>query len=110
MSLVFLLLTGLWGLIRLLVWFDRSARVAAAEEPATVVSDSAPAATQPVALSDAPSPDLLAAIMIAVVTHRAVRRKQAAPLMRSRLPSTHASRWVMAGRARQNGNWGPTRR
>jgi hypothetical protein len=52
-------------------------------------------------------PDLLAAITVAVVTHRATRRREAAPAMRSYWPGSllYASRWVAAGRARQNYGW-----
>ncbi len=51
--------------------------------------------------------DLVAAITVAVVTHRAVRRREAAPAMRSYWPGSllYASRWVATGRARQNYGW-----
>ena len=40
------------------------------------------------------------------MTHRAVRRREAAPVMRSYWPGSllYASRWVGAGRSRQNQN------
>jgi len=50
---------------------------------------------------------LLAAIMIAVRAHIRVRRKQAAPAMRSHQPGTLPSRWVASGRTRQNRSWAP---
>jgi glutaconyl-CoA/methylmalonyl-CoA decarboxylase subunit delta len=51
------------------------------------------------------SPELLAAIAVAVRTHRRTLRKQAAPIMRSHPPGTLNSRWVGAGRTRQNRTW-----
>ena len=54
-----------------------------------------------------PDPALLAAIMIAVRAHIRVRRKQAAPAMRSHQPGTLPSRWVASGRTRQNRSWAP---
>jgi sodium pump decarboxylase gamma subunit len=56
---------------------------------------------------DGPDPALLAAIMIAVRAHIRVRRKQAAPAMRSHQPGTLPSRWVASGRTRQNRSWAP---
>jgi len=52
-------------------------------------------------------PDLVAAITVAVLTHKAVRRHQAAPALRSYWPGSllYASRWVATGRARQNRSW-----
>jgi glutaconyl-CoA/methylmalonyl-CoA decarboxylase subunit delta len=51
--------------------------------------------------------ELVAAILVATLTHRAVRRREAAPVMRSYWPGSllHASRWVGAGRSRQNHSW-----
>jgi hypothetical protein len=51
--------------------------------------------------------DLVAAITVAVLTHKVVRRRQAAPAMRSYWPGSllYASRWVATGRARQNRTW-----
>jgi Na+-transporting methylmalonyl-CoA/oxaloacetate decarboxylase gamma subunit len=52
-------------------------------------------------------PRAIAAITIAVVLHRAARRRQAAPEMRSASPGSqmYASRWVAAGRTRQTHGW-----
>jgi hypothetical protein len=52
-------------------------------------------------------PQLVAAIMVATLTHRAVSRREAAPAMRSYWPGSllYASRWVGAGRSRQNHSW-----
>jgi hypothetical protein len=51
--------------------------------------------------------ELVAAIIVAALTHRALRRREAAPAMRSYWPGSllYASRWVGAGRARQNHIW-----
>ena len=51
--------------------------------------------------------DLVAAIAVAALTHRAVRRREAAPVMRTYWPGSllYASRWVTSGRARQNRTW-----
>jgi Na+-transporting methylmalonyl-CoA/oxaloacetate decarboxylase gamma subunit len=104
MGLVFLLLVLLWGLMAVLLRLDRPS--AAQEEQESVSQQPAGAdlgARAPAGLE----PEKLAAIAIADLTHRAVRRKQAAPAMRSHWPGTllDASRWVAAGRTRQNRAW-----
>jgi Na+-transporting methylmalonyl-CoA/oxaloacetate decarboxylase gamma subunit len=91
MGLVFLLLALLAGGIALLLRFDR-AEPARANAPTEIDSD------------------LLAAITVAVATHIAVRRKEAAPAMRAHQPGTQPSRWLGVGRARQNFSWQPGRR
>jgi len=52
-----------------------------------------------------PDPDELVAIALAVRLHQVVRRKQAAPAMRTHQPGTLPSRWLTAGRTRQNRSW-----
>ncbi len=52
-----------------------------------------------------PTADELAAITIAVRVHQIVRRKQAAPAMRTHQPGALPSRWLAIGRARQNQTW-----
>ena len=54
-----------------------------------------------------PTPELLAAITTAVLTHVRVRRAEAAPEMRQVQPGSRlfASRWVAVGRAYQNKPW-----
>jgi Na+-transporting methylmalonyl-CoA/oxaloacetate decarboxylase gamma subunit len=97
MSLVFGLLAALWGLLTLVLRLDRP--------------PDAPARAQEAAQAAAPGgempPDLVAAITVAVLTHKAARRRQAAPAMRSYWPGSllYASRWVATGRARQNRAW-----
>jgi Na+-transporting methylmalonyl-CoA/oxaloacetate decarboxylase gamma subunit len=101
MGLVFALLTLLWGLLRLVLWLDRPvAKTVPAAPPAAA---GAPAEAPPADI-DA---DLVAAILVATMAHRAVRRREAAPVMRSYWPGSllYASRWVGAGRARQNQSW-----
>lgn len=97
MGLVFALLAALWGLLSLVLRFDVPPEASARADPAA-------AAAVPNAGMD---PDLVAAITVAVLTHKAVRRRQAAPAMRSYWPGSllYASRWVATGRARQNRAW-----
>jgi sodium pump decarboxylase gamma subunit len=97
MGLVFALLAALWGLLNLMLRFD------APPVPTTHAATPAPAEA-PMRGMDA---DLVAAITVAVLTHKAVRRHQAAPALRSYWPGSllYASRWVATGRARQNRSW-----
>lgn len=95
MGIVFLLLGVLALIIAGLVRLDRPK----AREPKAEKARAAATA--------GPDPALLAAIMIAVRAHIRVRRKQAAPAMRSHQPGTLPSRWVASGRTRQNRSWAP---
>jgi Na+-transporting methylmalonyl-CoA/oxaloacetate decarboxylase gamma subunit len=108
MGLVFALLALLWGLLTIVLRLDKppaevAAVVAPASEPATpaVTVAAGPASVQGM---DA---ELVAAIVVATLTHRALRRREAAPAMRSYWPGSllYASRWVGAGRSRQNHSW-----
>jgi sodium pump decarboxylase gamma subunit len=99
MAIVFLLLGVLALIIGGLVRLDRPK----AREPK---AGKARSAASPAAATG-PDPALLAAIMIAVRAHIRVRRKQAAPAMRSHQPGTLPSRWVASGRTRQNRSWAP---
>ena len=120
MGLVFGLLALLWGLLTLVLRFDPPPAAVAGAGPAagagsagTVEAEDAEGAedvedAEAAAASGAGlDPDLLAAITVAVVTHRATRRREAAPAMRSYWPGSllYASRWVGAGRVRQNRSW-----
>jgi Na+-transporting methylmalonyl-CoA/oxaloacetate decarboxylase gamma subunit len=100
MGLVFLLLALLWGLLVLMLRMDR--------EPPSGADAAGRRRAGPARLA----PELLTAISIAVLTHRSVLRKQAAPAMRSFWPGSilFASRWVAAGRHRQTQNWHPGNR
>ena len=94
MGIVFLLLGVLALIIAGLVWLDRPRARESRPEKARAATAAA-----------GPDPALLAAIMIAVRAHIRVRRKQAAPAMRSHQPGTLPSRWVASGRTRQNRSW-----
>ena len=107
MGLVFALLALLWGLLAVVLKFDPepAAPPAAADEAWPVAEAAgAPAGVPTVNGMDA---DLVAAILVAVVRHKEVRRGQAAPAMRSYWPGSllYASRWVASGRMRQNRSW-----
>lgn len=115
MGIVFGLLALLWGLLTIVLRLDQSPQAPA---PADVVADDvpdvAPAADAPGATAAMAMPrvqgmdaDLVAAIMVAVLTHEGVRRHEAAPVMRSYWPGSllYASRWVATGRSRQNHVW-----
>jgi len=116
MGLVFGLLALLWALLTLVLRFDREPQVAGTVAPAGEAATAAEGARdlaapeQPaprVATVDGMDADLVAAILIAVLRHKEVRRAQAAPAMRSYWPGSllYASRWVASGRARQNTTW-----
>jgi Na+-transporting methylmalonyl-CoA/oxaloacetate decarboxylase gamma subunit len=107
MGLVFAMLALLWGLLALLLRLDGPVRPPV--EPSlparagVAPAEGASAAGQP----ELPDPALRAAITVAVLWHRQVLRGEAAPAMRIHPPGAllHASRWVDAGRMRQNRVW-----
>jgi Na+-transporting methylmalonyl-CoA/oxaloacetate decarboxylase gamma subunit len=101
MGLVFVLLVLLWALLTVMLRLDRPP----AREAGEGAAPARPDARRPVKLP----PELLAAVTVAVFTHQAVLRKQAAPAMRSHWPGSilFASRWVAAGRHQQTQNWHP---
>lgn len=102
MSLVFGMLALLWGLLALALHLDGPPPAPAA--PAGEIVDDSDV---PAKASDAIPADIVAAITIATLAHRAARRREAAPLMRSYWPGSllFASRWVATGRARQSQSW-----
>lgn len=104
MGLVFVLLALLWALLTVMLRLDRPP----APEPGEGVAPARTDVRQPVKLP----PELLSAITVAVFTHQAVLRKQAAPAMRSHWPGSilFASRWVAAGRHQQTQSWNPRAR
>ncbi len=104
MGLVFLLLALLWALLTLMLRLDRQPP----REPEPSAAPGRPEPRRPVKLA----PELLSAIAVAVFTHQAVLRKQAAPAMRSYWPGSilFASRWVTAGRHQQTQSWNPRTR
>ena len=112
MGLVFSLLAMLWGLLTLVLKFEaRRAELEAAQaERIAAEADDAIGAQVPMTPTVNGMPaDLVAAIMIATMKHKQILRRQAAPYMRSYWPGSQlfASRWVAAGRARQNYTWQP---
>jgi Na+-transporting methylmalonyl-CoA/oxaloacetate decarboxylase gamma subunit len=115
MGLVFALLALLWGLLTLVLKFDPapaeplSPREAtrAAEQIAAQAGAAVGAQVPLVPTVNGIDADLVAAITAAVLMHKAVRRGEAAPAMRSYWPGSllYASRWVASGRMRQNRSW-----
>jgi sodium pump decarboxylase gamma subunit len=111
MGLVFALLTLLWGLLTLMQRLDRQPPVAAlpAQAQAAAALEATPANAQAAAVASVQGMDaeLMAAILVATLAHRAARRREAAPAMRRSAPGSqlHTSRWVGAGRVRQNHSW-----
>ncbi len=101
MGLVLGLLAILWGLLVVAMRLDTPPASAPADE-ATVTN----AVEQPPE-ANGMDPDLVAAVLVATLAHKAWRRQEAAPLMRSYWPGSllYASRWVGAGRVRQTNNW-----
>jgi len=104
MSLVLGMLAALWGLLGLVMRLDRPPPEAvgtAGEEPPAAVDEAGVEAPEGMA------PQLAAAILVAALAHKAWRRQEAAPLMRSYWPGSllYASRWVAAGRVRQTNSW-----
>jgi len=107
MGLVFGLLALLWGLLALALKLDTPPAPAAVPgllPPTDALSEPAP---DPLA-----DPALRAAVTMAVLAHAARQRGEAAPQVRLHTPGSllHASRWVAAGRTRQNHAWRRPRR
>ncbi len=96
MSLVFGLLALLWGLLVLIGRLDRLQ----AERQAPDAEDTA-------CLPSGLDPSLLAAITAALSVHLESRRRQGAAHSRATAPGSQlfASRWLAAGRSRQNRPW-----
>jgi Na+-transporting methylmalonyl-CoA/oxaloacetate decarboxylase gamma subunit len=115
MGLVFGLLALLWGVLELVLRFDRSAlepvtpeaAIDAAEQIAAAVDDKVGAQIPVIPTVHGMDADLVAAIMIATLTHKAICRREAAAVMRSFWPGSllHVSRWVSNGRVLQNRAW-----
>lgn len=102
MGLVFGLLVLLWGLLALVMRLDRPS-----PEATTAAGAARPATDADAAKERGMDDGLAAAILVAVLAHKAWRRQEAAPLMRSFWPGSllYASRWVASGRMRQNRTW-----
>lgn len=99
MGLVFGLLALLWGLLSLVLRFDRP--------PAAAAPAPAPVADAARAPADGLAPELVAAITVATLAHVAALRREAAPTARISWPGSqlYASRWVAIGRGLQNRSW-----
>ena len=117
MGLVFALLTLLWLMLTLILKLDKEPVVELSAQEATVeaervaaLADHAVGAQTPerATVNGMPA-DLVAAILVATHKHRKTMRREAAPLVRTYWPGRQifASRWLAAGRARQNNNWQP---
>ena len=116
MGLVFGLLALLWGLLTIVQRLDTqpAAAVAVPAGPAAAAetaetaetAEAAPAVRVPASVQGMDA-ELVAAIVAATLAHRALRRREAAPVMRSYLPGSqlHVSRWVTTGRAMQTRHW-----
>ena len=118
MGLVLGVLALLWGLLVLVLRFDRPVAAgapgqagqtgeAARGAPPRGAVPGAPAPTGQPVPTEGPEPAVLAAIGLAIALHRAQARADAAPAARAHWPGSllHASRWVAAGRARQHRSW-----
>ena len=109
MGLVFALLALLWGVLTIVLRLDRRpVDAAAAGATASAAGrDRCQPAGPARATAQGMDAELVAAIVVATLAHRALRRREAAPAMRSYWPGSllYASRWVAAGRARQNHSW-----
>ena len=95
MGLVFLLLALLWGLLTLVLAFDRAPCEASELQPAAETTRKS---------DDQLPADLIAAMAAAVLKHRSTLRRG------NTLPSNEdaaGSRWVATGRTRQNTSWQP---
>jgi glutaconyl-CoA/methylmalonyl-CoA decarboxylase subunit delta len=117
MGLVFALLALLWGLLTLVLVLDKEPKVPASEREVLVEAERIAAVADDAIGAQVPEPatvngmaaDLVAAILVATLKHKQTLRREAAPIMRTYWPGSQlfASRWVAAGRSRQNYTWQP---
>jgi Na+-transporting methylmalonyl-CoA/oxaloacetate decarboxylase gamma subunit len=107
MGLVFGLLALLWGVLTLIVRLDRTREDRQWAMQPAVIEQATPAPVVSSAPQHALDQDAVAAILTAVLAHKAALRNQAAPSVRSYRPGSllFASRWVAAGRTRQSRVW-----
>jgi Na+-transporting methylmalonyl-CoA/oxaloacetate decarboxylase gamma subunit len=116
MGIVFSLLALLWGVLTLVMRFDRPAARPGAAPPDTDAAMARggavrglPSGMPPLSVHrvDGMDADLVAAIVVATLVHKAKRRQEAAPAMRTYWPGSllYASRWLASGRMRQNMSW-----
>jgi len=116
MGIVFGLLALLWSVLNLVMRFDRPAARpgAAASDAIAALAPGEAVAASPAGMPpprvhqvDGMDADLVAAIVVATLAHKAKRRQEAAPAMRIHWPGSllYASRWLASGRMRQNKSW-----
>lgn len=115
MGLVFALLGLLWGLLTLVLILDKDPKPPMSEQEMHVAAERIAALADAAVGAQVPEPatvngmpaDLVAAILVATMKHKLTLRRQAAPIMRTYWPGSQlfASRWVAAGRTRQNNSW-----
>ncbi len=55
-------------------------------------------------------PDMLTAIMVAVLSHRAYKQAQILPTLRQHAPEQPVAQWVLEGRMHQHQRWHPHQR
>jgi sodium pump decarboxylase gamma subunit len=111
MGIIFGLLALLWGVLFLIGRLDAALvarEEAAAREEEEREGEGGPASAVKVAGGEHLPPEVLAAIAIAVATHAALVRREAAPTQRAAQPGSllFASRWLAAGRTRQTRAYG----
>jgi len=117
MGLVFALLGLLWGLLTIVLILDKEPKPPMSEQETHAVAERIAALADDAVGAQVPEPatvngmpgDLVAAILVATMRHKLTLRRQAAPIMRTYWPGSQlfASRWVAAGRTRQNYSWQP---
>jgi Na+-transporting methylmalonyl-CoA/oxaloacetate decarboxylase gamma subunit len=107
MGLVFGLLALLWGLIALVVRLDRPPKASSARKMMIDAAERVDTAVLITPSEHGLDADLVAAILVATLKHKAILRREAAPVMRAFRPGSllHASRWVSSGRMHQNRVW-----
>jgi sodium pump decarboxylase gamma subunit len=112
MGLVFTLLALLWALLTLVLKFDKGEEKEEQAAPEAAAPGAQPAAEVAPAVPAIPTVNgmdaaRVAAIVVAVLQHKATQRRHASPLMRTYWPGSllYASRWVASGRARQTRSW-----
>ena len=117
MGLVFALLGLLWALLTVVLILDKEPKAPVSEQETHAEAERIAAVADDAVGAQVPEPvtvhgmqaDLVAAILVATMKHKLTLRRQAAPIMRTYWPGSQlfASRWVAAGRTRQNYTWQP---
>ena len=102
MSLVFAMLGVLWGLLTIILALDKPDEEE--EAPAESASDESEAAAP--ASAGLPA-DLVSAIAVAVIKHKAALQGGGSPIVRTTWSGSQQSNWVVAGRSRQTNTWTP---